>query len=170
MRSTLRESLPQCDADGKIEIIDGQQRLVTFQVFLCAIRDTFIGFDKSAEVNRVNRLIRNGGAPLETVDQYKLLPIADGADKETLTAIVSNTKVPSGLIHDAYIYFRDEIRGRMRVGTQLASNDYLKPSYLILTCFISTILRRPGRRRYLNRLMVEVSYWLNSIISETICF
>jgi uncharacterized protein with ParB-like and HNH nuclease domain len=104
----------------KFEIIDGQQRLTTFQIILCALRDIcmpdFSDLSKAADryiqnkdlvENQPTTLFLPGGMTDQqnrSNEKYKLIPTE--ADKETLKSVVDGTSNPSNL---AYIFFKGEI-------------------------------------------------------------
>lgn len=76
-----------------IELLDGQQRLITFQILLCAIRDIWTVFDNTDAAERVHRLIVNEGVDeSEPIRRYKLLP-REGSDRETFFSIVEQNMV-----------------------------------------------------------------------------
>ena len=78
---------------GGIELLNGQQRLITFQILLCAIRDIWTVFDNMEAAERVQRLIENEGFDeSEPTGRYKLLP-REGSDRETFLSIVEQKKV-----------------------------------------------------------------------------
>lgn len=100
--------------DRKIEIVDGQQRLTTFQIILCAIRDACkntygsIGlFEQIAD--RADERIRNSTGNVESLELYKLLP-TEGADLKAFRSLVGEKQEESnGLIKKAYNHFKKEI-------------------------------------------------------------
>ena len=104
-------------------IVDGQQRLTTFQIILCVIRDicTEAGYDCIAV--SADRLIRNeSGGELDPVEQYKLLPTA-GSDRDAFRPIAAgSSENSSGLIHDAYIYFKETIKAYVARDEEEMSN------------------------------------------------
>ena len=99
------------------EIIDGQQRLTTFQIILCAFRsvcrehkgDEFLRMAKKAERFLVNPDVKGS-------DKYKLMPTQ--FDRAAMGFLVDHTdplnqNAPEGvsaIIIDAYKYFHAEIK------------------------------------------------------------
>ena len=103
---------------GEIEVIDGQQRLTTFQIILCVIRDMCTekfpdDLDTEDILNDVSKLIINRRNREQTDDPdriYKLLP-TKGPDQDAFQAIVDRRiKDSDGLLLDAYTHFVQEIR------------------------------------------------------------
>ena len=107
----------QPDEDN-LELLDGQQRLLTFQIILCAIRDIWTVFDNTEAAEGVHRLIENEGFDeSESTERYKLLP-REGSDRETFFSIAEKKMVinvaesiDEGVerIQEAYWYFRSAI-------------------------------------------------------------
>ena len=95
----------------KFQIIDGQQRLTTFQIILCALRDICKqqNFDDLAETIEDDYLL-NKGKLIEGEDKYKLIPT--DFDKNSLLKIVDyEASSPNkSKIHDAYKYFQTAIQ------------------------------------------------------------
>ena len=88
------------------EIVDGQQRLTTFQIIFCAIRDVFGDVN-----NRANEFMLNSSGIED--NQFKLLPRAE-SDKEVFKLLVDRQVIKNnGLIKDAYVYFKSEIQDYM---------------------------------------------------------
>ena len=132
---------------GKLEIIDGQQRLTTFQIILCAIRDICEVFDndttsiaKTAQdriLNDLTRFSRPSRSP-EQEEKYKLLPRA-GSDRQTFQCLVASEvskakkKDKGGFIYGAYVYFIDEIK-------KYVTQDHHKQEILLDT-LVETILK-----------------------------
>ena len=120
---------------GSIELLDGQQRLITFQILLCAIRDIWMVFDNTEAAEGVHRLIENEGFnESESTERYKLLP-REGSDRETFLSIVEKKMVINAaesidegaeLIRKAYWYFRVAI-------AKYVSTDYDKLNNLYHT-------------------------------------
>ena len=95
----------------KYEIIDGQQRLTTFQIILCALRDV----SKSLQFDRVEadaeRYILNQGLLLDPSDneRYKLIPTE--FDRTSFISLIDKGTDADGRILEAYRYFKDKIDG-----------------------------------------------------------
>lgn len=106
----------------KFQIIDGQQRLTTFQIILCALRNICKqqNFDDLAETIEDDYLL-NKGKLIEGEDKYKLIPT--DFDKDSLLNIVDGDDKASSSnkdkIHDAYKYFQTAIQ-------EYAGNDKKK--------------------------------------------
>ena len=120
----------------KFEIIDGQQRLTTFQIILCVIRDictskeysqnmVLQGIAESAErhVKNERHLINVTGA--DRLDQYKLLPTEH--DETAFRKVVnsSNRDFDKHLIYKAYDYFRKKIQHYVKSDPQERMNHLL---------------------------------------------
>ncbi len=93
----------------KYEIIDGQQRLTTFQIILCAIRDVCRshGYDDSA--SDVSLYLRNQGTRLSKRERFKLIPTK--FDRDEFKSLVNGNGVVSSThrLYSAYRYFKDKI-------------------------------------------------------------
>ena len=114
------------EKSGEVEIVDGQQRLTTFQIIFCAIRDicTDICTDEGGKFNVnldskeilqvVNELLNNPKHPTHATNpenMYKLLP-TEGADRASFRKIVAGSidDGDGGLLLKAYIHFKEEIK------------------------------------------------------------
>ena len=101
------------DSVSAFEIIDGQQRLTTFQVVLCAVRDVCedIGRLKAEFLpiaKDIQKYIFNAGRNVHADGQFKLLPTE--YDREAFKSVVSgNLSDNRSKIVEAYCYFRQEI-------------------------------------------------------------
>lgn len=103
----------QPEGDG-IELLDGQQRLITFQIILCAIRDIWTVFDNTEAAERVHRLIVNEGFDeSEPTGRYKLLP-REGSDRETFCSIVEQNMVMNAV--DGFTRYGEGRHLRRRYG------------------------------------------------------
>ena len=103
------------DEIRKYEIIDGQQRLTTFQVILCALRDRCLSLETSAAeygaiAKLADRYILNpdllSTGPAD--EKYKLIPTE--FDRDSFQVLVrGNTDQSSGKIKEVYNYFIQNI-------------------------------------------------------------
>ena len=92
----------------KFEIIDGQQRLTTFQIILCAIRDIGKANGHVRVENYARSHIRNTSAIISEGEEYKLIPTE--IDIDSFKALVDEREeVCEGKIRSAYEYFRNKI-------------------------------------------------------------
>lgn len=96
----------------KYEIIDGQQRLTTFQIILCALRDICEKHKYNSILDETERHIRNKLYSLNdenlSDEQYKLIPTE--YDRNTFISLVDKESVNSSmLIQQAYKFFRSKI-------------------------------------------------------------
>lgn len=105
------------NANGEVEVVDGQQRLTTFQIILCAIRDIckekFSGDKDSKKIlKNVNHLLNNPehpDHPTNPDNMYKLLP-TEGPDRDAFRYLVDGMlDDSSGLILKAYNIFKGKI-------------------------------------------------------------
>ena len=106
-------------AVARSEIIDGQQRLTTLQIFICALRD-FAASRSSAHAAKIKRLTFNEDEREGADSSFKVWPT--NADRETFRTILTATS-PEALLKQtghtvksalprmigAYIYFYSQI-------------------------------------------------------------
>ena len=121
--------------EGEIVIVDGQQRLTTFQIILCAILDIckvkFKGSKDTEDIQKtVSEFLKNP-SPLNNEGNpdrlYKLLPTT-GPDRDAFCALVAGNSPGEGLIPEAYGHFKKKIE-------QYLGNDYEKLISLYQTVF-----------------------------------
>ena len=122
------------DEVEKYEIIDGQQRLTTFQIILCALRDVCKSYqiDKFKDIEAdADRHVRNQGSLFDSDDdQYKLVPTE--FDRFAFNSLVDRrVDYSSGRIRESYDYFKDKIegyvdldKGKMRNLLRAILNDF----------------------------------------------
>lgn len=106
------------------EIIDGQQRLTTFQIILCAIADVCHEAKLEDNQEQAEEYIQNRGLlkdrhnpnRLRTPDEaYKVIPTR--ADRDSFKALIdANVNRSQGTIRAAYDFFKREVRAYMRMG------------------------------------------------------
>ncbi|MDE0314833.1 MAG: DUF262 domain-containing HNH endonuclease family protein [Candidatus Poribacteria bacterium] len=93
---------------SQYDIIDGQQRLTTFQIILCAIRDICEKEKYCDILSKVENYIRNQGEGLQENDLYKLVP--SERNRVSFLALVNgSSKESGGTIFSAYSFFHDEM-------------------------------------------------------------
>lgn len=94
-----------------LQVIDGQQRITTLQIALCAVRDAFetAGLPRKF-ASAINKLtVNEDQLSIEKFAPYKVWPTL--RDREAFTAIVDHTDTGDGddsRLRDAYEYFFDE--------------------------------------------------------------
>ena len=94
----------------KYEIIDGQQRLTTFQLILCALRDVCKLYNFERIEKESERHILNQGGLSENSDdeRYKLMPTK--FDRSAFISLVDRHMDDSnGNIYSTYDYFKNKI-------------------------------------------------------------
>ena len=95
------------------DIIDGQQRLTTFQIILCAIRDICESNGHDNIASDVNLYIFNQGNLLGVDEQYKLIPTV--YDRGSFLSLIDkHVDENQGRIQEAYRYFKDTIADEVK--------------------------------------------------------
>ena len=108
----IQQKQTNVDEVQKYEIIDGQQRLTTFQVVLCALRDICKLYEFEKIKAEADRHVLNQGILLDGSDneQYKLIPTE--FDKASFISLADKrVNDSSGQIRLTYDYFYNEIEG-----------------------------------------------------------
>ena len=109
-------------------MIDGQQRLTTFQIILCVLRDAFRALSNNAMTDEVESLIFNDDTQ-EPTERYKLLP-REGADRRAFQSLVSPEEVEPGendeeeSISQAHTYFERKIKKYVNDDPEVLQNLY----------------------------------------------
>jgi uncharacterized protein with ParB-like and HNH nuclease domain len=110
----IQQKLTNTDEVRKYEIIDGQQRLTTFQIILCALRDVCVAHELEELANELKSYSLNSGMLSHNYkeDRYKLIPTE--FDKLPLLELLedkknTDLKGKKGRINEAYDYFFREI-------------------------------------------------------------
>ena len=94
----------------KYDVIDGQQRLTTFQIILCVIRDVCNSKSFTGKAEEADRLIKNEGRSIGDEERYKLL-LKEGSDDEfAFRALVESESRSNHVIHQAYNHFEGLIK------------------------------------------------------------
>lgn len=95
---------------SRFEVIDGQQRLATFQIILCAIRDICQSSDYANFARHANhRILNDPDISGDPNARYKFLPTS--FDVEAFRAIIDGNQAKNGnhLMFRAYDYFKAQI-------------------------------------------------------------
>jgi hypothetical protein len=90
---------------SKFLVIDGQQRLTTVALLLCAIRS--LVEPDSRDYRKLTRLLINEDD--EGLDHYKLLPTQP--DREAFQSLVDGSSVPDSRMGEALLFFRKKLQG-----------------------------------------------------------
>ena len=94
----------------KYDVIDGQQRLATFQIILCVIRDICQSKSYTGKAKEADLLIKNEGRSKGDEERYKLL-LKEGSDDESaFRALVESEPRGKHVIHRAYNHFEGLIK------------------------------------------------------------
>ena len=94
----------------KYDVIDGQQRLTTFQIILCVIRDVCQSKSYTGKAREADLLIKNEGRNEGDEERYKLL-LKEGSDDESaFRALVEAEPRGKHIIHRAYDHFEGLIK------------------------------------------------------------
>lgn len=107
------------------EVIDGQQRLTTFQIFLAAFRDIAVGTGDAGLIRELNRLTVNDFVTDDPTEKFKVWPTR--ADQPVFQAVMGSSSreelekrfpvrkqgkktLPRENLVEAYFFFSDAIR------------------------------------------------------------
>ena len=102
----------------KYQILDGQQRLTTFQIILCVIRDLCQSANYTLRKESADLLLKNE----EYKEKYKLSP-KEGFDERAFHHLVDSKSRCGHVMHRAYNHFMDAIIND--VGTDFQNIDHL---------------------------------------------
>ena len=101
------------------DIIDGQQRLVTFTIVLCALRDICKRNGQDDIATDVERYLINQGMDADNESKYKIVPserdkssfarLIDGERKPSFAGPIDDDIISSVRVFEAYDYFSKEI-------------------------------------------------------------
>ncbi len=133
--SDKKKRVNEIDNIDKMNLVDGQQRLTTFQLALAALRDSAKVFKYNTEQIESYILNKDDGEILPDEDAYKLWP--SRIDREVFRRIVSpneSTLSVESALTKAYNYFRVEVtrfvNGRKNVEEIETLIDALKDALL----------------------------------------
>ena len=109
---------------SKFLVIDGQQRLTTIALLLCAIRDGLPATETTAQRRIQNHYLTNDG--FEDLDFFKLLPTQ--ADRLAYSPLIhrSASATPESQFKKAYDFFRRRLRSQDDDGNPLDSKRILE--------------------------------------------
>jgi len=109
---------------SKFLLIDGQQRLTTITILLCAIRDTLGGEDQVPKRRIQNHYLTNDG--YEGLDFFKLLPTQ--GDRASYAPLVqhSGAELPDSQFKKSYEFYRRRLRDRDDDGNALDARRMLE--------------------------------------------
>ena len=104
----IQQKTNNVDEVKQYEIIDGQQRLTTFQIILCALRDICESYGFKKIKIQTERYLRNEGYDSNDEQQYKLIPT--DFDKDSFISLIDKSAdSDSQTTHEAYAYFKNKI-------------------------------------------------------------
>ena len=104
----VQQKLANVNVVKRYEIIDGQQRLTTFQIILCALRDVSESYQFDRIRNLAGSYLRNNGYDSNDEQQYKLIPTEYDRDS-FISLIDKSADGGSQTMHEAYAYFKNKI-------------------------------------------------------------
>ncbi len=110
----IQQKQTNVDEVKKYEIIDGQQRLTTFQIILCALKSICQSLKHDELSNEINGYILNNGmlSPNYENERYKLIPTE--FDKPALESIIDQSSNISDYkkskIAQAFNYFTKKFK------------------------------------------------------------
>ncbi len=109
---------------SKFLVIDGQQRLTSVAVLLCAVRDSLLTTDEVRKRKIQNFYLTNDG--YEGTDFFKLLPTQ--GDRVGYSPIVQNLAAPFPDSHfkKAYEFFRRRLRDQIEEGRSVDAGKILQ--------------------------------------------
>ena len=102
----------------KYQILDGQQRLITFQILLCVIRDICKSKNYTLRADSADLLVKNKGYN----EKYKLYP-KEGFDETAFQDLVNSKPRGNHVMHCAYDHFMNAIIDQ--IGTDSQNIDHL---------------------------------------------
>ena len=164
----IQQKTNNVDEVKQYEIIDGQQRLTTFQIILCALRDICESYGFKKIKIQTERYLRNEGYDSNDEQQYKLIPT--DFDKDSFISLIDKSAdSDSQTTHEAYAYFKNKIE-------DYVDRDEQKTRRLFRSIqrdfgFVQILLGSNDEpEKFLSRSMPGVNLYSNLICSGTIYF
>lgn len=105
-------------------LVDGQQRLTTISLLLCALGNAIQNSDRATS-KQIRRLLINDD--IEGDLQFKVLPTTKNNDRAIYSALIEGKPIPDGPSHarPAYHYFSKQLEGALATG-RIAPDGFFK--------------------------------------------
>jgi uncharacterized protein with ParB-like and HNH nuclease domain len=109
---------------SKFLVIDGQQRLTTVALLLCAIRDSLSAAESAVQRRIQVHYLTNDG--YEGLDLFKLLPTQGDRPTYSLLIQKSSSNIPDSQFSKAYDFFRRRLKEQDDEGSPISAKRILE--------------------------------------------